>query len=458
MSGSATSLDLQKSVLVTDLYELTMVAGYFEKGFNPPATFELFIRSMPDNRGYMVFAGLAQALEYLEQLRFTSREISYLKKLPVFKHISRDFFDYLKSFRFTGEVWAPLEGELCFAGEPLLRVTAPLIEAQLVETYLLTVTNFQTLIATKAARVVDAADGRGVVDFGTRRAHGPEASILAARACYIGGCTGTSNVYAAMKLGIRPVGTMAHSFVMAFDTEDESFEAFRSCFPENAILLIDTFDTAAGARKAAKIQEPIQGVRLDSGDLVKLSKQVRQILDRAGKHDIQIVASSDLNEYVIDRMLKQDAPFDLFGVGTEMVTSKDVPALGGVYKLVEIEKRGKTIPKIKLSSEKATYPGKKQVFRELGATGFYKRDVVASADEKIPGRPILKKVMAKGKVKIKPESLDVIRKRALAERGKLTESVRRIENPRAYPVQYSARLKQDLDKTRRRIRAGEREK
>jgi nicotinate phosphoribosyltransferase len=452
MNHSGHSLDLEKSSLLTDLYQLTMIAAYFENEFNPQASFELFIRKMPENRGYLIFAGLEPALEYLAGLHFSSEEINYLKSLPVFKHISSEFFDYLKSFSFSGEVWAPLEGELCFAGEPLLRVTAPLIEAQLVETYLLTITNFQTLIATKAARVVDAAKGRTVVDFGTRRAHGPEAAMLAARASFIGGCAGTSNVYAAMKLGIPPVGTMAHSFVMAFDSEEEAFEAYRRCFPESNALLIDTYDTVAAARKVARINEPVHGVRLDSGDLARLSKKVRDILDRAGKHETRLIASSDLNEYIIDRLLTQGAPFDLFGVGTEMVTSRDAPTLGGVYKLVEIVEGKAAIPKIKLSSEKATYPGKKQVFRETGARGFYRGDVVAGSDEKIPGRPVLKQVMARGKATLAPESLERIQERAFKERAKLPESVRRLENPRPYPVQYSRSLKEELRRLKQGLR------
>ncbi len=453
MNHSGHSLDLERSSLLTDLYQLTMIAAYFENEFNPQATFELFIRKMPENRGYLIFAGLEQALEYLESLHFTSKEIRYLKSLPVFKNISSEFFDYLKSFRFSGEVWAPLEGELCFAGEPLVRVTGPLIEAQLVETYLLTITNFQTLIATKAARVVDAAKGKSVVDFGTRRAHGPEAAVLAARASFIGGCAGTSNVHAAMKLGIPPVGTMAHSFVMAFDSEDEAFEAYRRCFPESTTLLIDTYDTVAAARKVSRINKPVSAVRLDSGDLARVSKKVRDILDRAGKKGIQIIASSDLNEYIIDRLLSEGSPIDLFGVGTEMVTSKDAPALGGVYKLVEIMERGTVIPKIKLSSAKATYPGKKQVFREASVRGFYTRDIVAGCDEKIPGRPVLKRVIAKGKATLSPESLEHIRERSLKERAKIPESVRRLENPRTYPVQYSRFLKGELRRLRDGIRS-----
>ncbi len=452
MGRPSHSLDLHKSALLTDLYQLTMIAGYFENDFNLPATFELFVRKMPANRGYLVFAGLEQALEYLENLCFTSEEISYLRKLPVFKNISKGFFDYLRSFRFTGEVWALREGEPCFAGEPLLRVTAPLMEAQLVETYLLAVINFQTLIATKAARVVDAARGRSVVDFGTRRAHGPEAALLAARACFIGGCAGTSNVLAAMKLGIPPVGTMAHSFVMAFDSEEEAFEAYRRSFPENAVLLIDTFDTVAAARKTSKMKEPILGVRLDSGDLVGLSREVRKVLDRAGKKGTSIVASSDLNEYIIERMLKRGAPLDMFGVGTEMVTSRDEPALAGVYKLVEIVEGKKPIPKIKLSSEKATYPGKKQVFRETDSRGFYTRDTVARAGEDLRGRPLLRKAMAKGKVKISQEPVHKIRRRAGRELSMLPASVRRLTDPKPYTVRYSGRLRRELRRLEKSVR------
>ena len=279
-----------------------------------------------------------------------------------------------------------LKAHVIFANEPIIRVTAPLIEAQLIETYLLSTINYQTLIASKASRIVHAARGREVIDFGTRRAHGPQAGLFAARACFIGGCTGTSNVLAARELGIPPIGTVAHSWVMAYDDEYESYKDFHKVFPDNTILLIDTYDTIKGAKLATKIGKKLKGVRLDSGNITLLSKKVRKILDDAGLDHVKITASSDLNEYKISQMLAKGACIDSFGVGTEMVTSKDVPALGGVYKLVEQEKEGRLLPKMKLSKDKATLPSKKQVYRFINNKGMFKKDVIGLVDEEFDAR------------------------------------------------------------------------
>ncbi len=282
--------------MATDLYQLTMAAGYFERGMNHTSTFELFVRNLPKNRSYLIAAGLEQAIDYLENLRFTDGYLKYLKNLPVFKNVSKEFFDYLRGFRFSGDVYAVPEGTVIFANEPIIRVTASMIEAQIIETYLLSIINYQTLIASKASRIVHAADGREVHDFGTRRAHGPQAGVLAARACYIGGCVGTSNVLAACELGIPPIGTIAHSWVMAYDDEYKSYEDFHKVFPDNTILLIDTYDTIKGAQLAIKIGKKLKGVRLDSGNITLLSKRVRRILDDAGLEQVKITASGDLNE------------------------------------------------------------------------------------------------------------------------------------------------------------------
>lgn len=371
--------------LSTDLYQLTMAAAYFENGMQGErATFEMFTRSLK-NRAYLIAAGLEQALDYLQTLKFTPDQIDYLRHHPAFNHVSRDFFSYLSEFRFTGDVWAIPEGTAVFAYEPLLRIEAPIIEAQLVETYLLATINFQTLISSKAARLVAAARGRSIIEFGTRRAHGAEAGLQAARASYIAGCAGTSNVEAGHLFGIPIFGTLAHSFVMSFDDEDEAFRAFLKVFPDTATILVDTYDTiAAVERLASEFKVKIPAIRLDSGDLLKLSIEARDILDRAGMRETHILASGDLNEAMIADLIERGAKIDAFGVGTQLATSFDYPALGGVYKLVAIESNGRISMKIKLSPEKATYPGAKQIWRRLDDNQKYAGDVVAFADEAAP--------------------------------------------------------------------------
>jgi len=449
-------LDFKNRVLITDLYQLTMSASYFQHNHNPIASFEMFIRHLPENRGYLIFAGLEQALEYLENLKFLTEEIEYLSSLPQFKSVPKEFFDYLAQLKFTGEVWAMEEGEPFFAGEPVLQVRAPLIQAQLVETYLLSMINFQSLIATKSARVVESAKGRQVVDFGARRAHGPEASVLAARASFIGGCVGTSNVYAGKELKIPAVGTMAHSYIMSFPTEKEAFEKYLTTFPEHTTLLIDTYDTIRSAHMVAGMKGEIKGVRLDSGDLLQLSKMVRRILDRAGKKSVRILASGDLNEFIIDELVRKKAPIDAFGVGTELVTSKDAPALGGIYKLMEIKTEQGVKYTLKLSAKKATYPGQKQVFRRIGEKGYYQEDIIACFDEKLSGRPLLKKVMENGKTMGKLPSLEEIQKKALKEIQKIPPRVRSLDRPSHFPVKYSEKIKKLRQKLAREIKIEQR--
>lgn len=435
----------------TDLYQLTMAAAYFENGIHYPATFELFVRRLPYNRSFLVAAGLEQALHYLLNIRFIEEAITYLRSQPPFQKVSDAFFDYLRKFRFTGSVHAMPEGTVFFPDEPILRITAPMIEAQIVETYLLTAVNYQTLVATKAARVVHAAQGRAVVDFGTRRAHGPQAGVLAARASFIGGCVGTSNVLAGYKLGIPIVGTAAHSFTMTFDTEMDSFEKYHQVFPNHTILLIDTYDTIEGAQKATQIGPKLRGVRLDSGDLVSLSKQVRQILNKAGLTDVKIVASGDLNEYKIADLLSQGAPIDIFGVGTELVTSRDDPTLAGVYKLVEQEKDGMVSFKLKLSSEKATYPGKKQVYRRTDEHGNYLEDIICREKESQihevkmcsecrPKIPLIIQVVENGELCYDPPNIEEIQSRTIQNLSYLSDNYKRIENADQYPVSKSSEL------------------
>ena len=424
----------------TDLYQLTMAAAYFESGIHYPATFELFVRRLPYNRSFLVAAGLEQALHHLLNIRFTEEAIAYLRSQPSFQKVSDAFFDYLRKFRFTGSVHAMPEGTVFFPDEPLLRITAPMIEAQIVETYLLTVVNYQTLVATKAARVVHAAQGRSVVDFGTRRAHGPQAGVLAARASFIGGCVGTSNVLAGYKLGIPIVGTAAHSFTMTFDTEMESFEKYHQVFPDHTILLIDTYDTIEGAKRATQTGPKLRGVRLDSGDLMDLSKQVRKILDKAGLTDVKIVASGDLNEYKIADLLSQGAPIDIFGVGTELVTSRDDPALAGVYKLVEQEKDGIVSFKLKLSSEKATYPGKKQVYRRTDEHGNYLEDIICRESECRSEMPLIIQVVKNGELCYDLPNMDEIQARTIQNLSHLSDNYKRIEDADQYLVRKSSEL------------------
>ncbi|MFQ5957404.1 MAG: nicotinate phosphoribosyltransferase [Candidatus Brocadiales bacterium] len=428
--------------LVTDFYQLTMAAGYFQNNVNTTATFELFVRKMPENRSFLVAAGLEQALHYLKALRFSESAIGYLRRHPSFKKVKKEFFDYLRDFRFRGEVYAIPEGTVAFAEEPLLRVTAPMIETQLVETYLLSTINFQTLIASKAARVVLAAGGRDVTDFGSRRAHGPQAGVLAARACYIGGCTSTSNVLAGHELGIPVLGTMAHSWVMAFDTEEEAFRRFYEVFPENTALLIDTYDTVKAARLAKHIgtENRLLAVRLDSGDLLKLSREVRKVLDDDGLTHVKIMASGDLNEYLINELLTQGAPIGIFGVGTEMVTSKDQPALGGIYKLVEQEIQGRAIPRMKFSEDKVFYPSKKQVYRFSDENGIYSHDLLGLEDETNDGVPLLECVMERGEITRKVPDIKDVHNRARESISHLPGGLRDIKDTRPYPVKKSQRL------------------
>jgi nicotinate phosphoribosyltransferase len=353
------------------------------------------------------------------------------------------------------------EGTLAFADEPLLRVTAPIIEAQLVETFLLTTLSFQTSIATKAARVVKAAcpaprgPGRGVVEFGSRRAHGPEAGVLAARAAYLGGCIGTSNVEAGFRFGIPTYGTVAHSFVMRYADEEASFRDFLRVFPEHAVLLLDTYDTLAAVEKIIRLVPQSgrpAGVRLDSGNLIELSHEVRRRLDAAGLRETQIFASGDLNEYRIAEILAADAPIDAFGVGTELATSKDAPALGAIYKLVEVVRQGETHYRAKFSEDKATYPGRKQVFRFTDAQGLYHHDLVARADESpVGGEPLLRAVMRDGRRLEPSPPLAELRAAAAAHLDRLPHACRQLHEVGLYPVRFSAALVQLLEQVRQQV-------
>jgi len=431
--------------LLTDLYELTMCASYFDNNRTEPATFDLFIRRLPSNRSYYVFAGLEQALLYLKNVKFTSTQIEYLRT----RGFKEDFLDYLKGFKFSGEVWAVPEGTIVFSNEPLIRVTAPIIEAQLVESFLLNTVNLQTMIATKASRVVHAAQGRAIIEFGLRRTHGTDAAMKAARCSYIAGCEGTSSVLAGMKYGIPVFGTMAHSFIMFFDNEVEAFKAFAKTFPKTLTLLIDTYDNVKGAENAAAVAEELakkgfhlSGVRIDSGDLVKISKKVRAILDEKGLTYVKIFASGDLDEYKIEDLLRRGAKIDSFGVGTRMSTSQDRPYVDIIYKLCEkMDRSGRFVPTMKLSQSKITLPGRKQVYRVKDASGKFARDIIALHDEKIEGTPLLVKTVEKGEIVYKLPTLEQIRKNAQENLSKLPDKYKQLKGAPHYPIILSPSLK-----------------
>ena len=447
-----TSLTPSRPGLLTDLYELTMAAGYWQTGkVHDVATFELSVRSLPPQRSYLLAAGLEQAVEYLQQLSFAPDEIAFLQKQPTFQSVKPEFFDFLSRLRFTGTVWAVPEGTVVFAEEPLLRVTAPIIEAQLAETYLLAVLTYQTTVATKAARMTQVAGGRGIVEFGTRRAHGPHAGLLAARASFIGGCLGTSNVLAGFELGIPTYGTLAHSWTMAFEEEAEAFRQFAQIYGPRTVLLVDTYDSVEGVHKALRQGLPFRGVRLDSGDFLEISRAVRQILDAAGRADAAILASGDLNEYVIRRLTAQRAPIDMFGVGTDLVTSRDAPSLSGIYKIVEIESQGRVRQTAKFSESKISYPGKKQVFRFSGADGLYSYDMLGLASETFAdAETLLVPVMQQGKLVRPLPTLAEIRERTMASMARLPEPIRRLEASEPYAVRKSEAFANLLEAVRSR--------
>jgi nicotinate phosphoribosyltransferase len=438
--------------LLTDLYELTMAAGYWSAGVaERSATFDLFFRELPARRNFIVAAGLEQAVHYLLNLQFSDGDLAYLSSLPVFRHVPAGWFDALRSLRFTGDVWAMPEGTVAFPGEPLLRVTAPLMQAQIIETYLLTSLAYPSSVSTKSARIVRAAQGRSVVDFGTRRGHGPQAGLLAARASFIGGCSGTSNTLAAQRLGIPPLGTMAHSWIMVFEDEREAFEKFAMVFPQQATFLIDTYDTLEGARNAIRSGARAAALRLDSGDLLSLSWQVRKILDDAGWHDVAIFASGDLNEYKIEQLVAARSPIDAFGVGTELATVADAPSLSVVYKLVDFEGPGDHTGRIKLSSGKQTYPGRKQVFRESGPDGVFRRDVIGLSSEALSGKPLLLPIMSDGRLSRPLPTLRHAQKFCAEQLAQLPQELHVLERHANYSVEISRALRAEFEGLANRV-------
>lgn len=423
--------------LVTDLYELTMAAVYHAHGHHDHATFELSMRSLPPERNFAIVAGIADVTTYLERLRFDARSLAYLASLDRF---DRGFLDFLAGLRFTGDLWAMPEGTPVFAGEPVLRITAPLIEAQIVETFVLNAVGHQTMVASKAARVALAAAGRPFVDFGARRSHAADAALKGARAAYLGGAAATSLVLAGLEYGIPVSGTMAHSYILAHASEEEAFRRYARAFPSDAVLLIDTYDTIEGARIAARVAcdladegVTVGAVRLDSGDLGTLAGKVRSILDEAGAPQVRILVSGGLDEHDVERLVTAGAPIDGFGVGTRMVTSEDAPSLDVVYKLVE----DATGPKMKTSTGKVTLPGVKQVYR-AEHHGMLQGDVIGLArGEHIAGTPLLRPIMTAGRVTTPPDTLEAARHRCRETLALLPPALQRLAPGPAYPVTVS---------------------
>jgi nicotinate phosphoribosyltransferase len=433
--------------LFTDLYELTMAAAYWSAGLaERRATFDLFYRELPPHRNFIVAAGLEQAIHYLLNVRFSADDISYLRGLPVFRHVPAEWFNVLGKLHFTGDVWAVPEGTVVFPGEPLLQVTAPIMEAQIVETYLLASLAYPSSVATKAARIVSAAGGRSLVDFGTRRAHGPQAGLLAARASFIAGFHGTSNTLAAHRLRIPPLGTMAHSWIMAVGDERHAFQQFAAVFPHHATFLVDTYDTLEGARNAVRCGTRALAIRLDSGDLATLSRQVRRILDDAGWHGVTIFASGDLNEYKIQQLVAAQCPIDGFGIGTELATVADAPSLSVVYKLAEFESPGENGGRIKLSPGKFTYPHRKQVFRRSNSNAQFVGDAIALASESLAGEPLLEPCISAGTLTRPLPSLVDIQLVCRRQIERLPQELRAIDRRASYPVEISTSLQAEFNR------------
>lgn len=461
--------------LLTDFYELTMMQGYFKNKTNETVVFDAFYRTNPSGSGYAVCAGLEQVIDYIKSLNFNYDDIAYLRSLNMF---DEDFLDYLAGFHFTGDIYAVPEGTVVFPMEPLVKVVAPIMEAQLIETAILNIINHQSLIATKASRVCFAARGEGVMEFGLRRAQGPDAGTLGARAAVIGGCIGTSNVLCAKKYGIPALGTHAHSWIMSFEDELTAFRKYAELYPTNTTLLVDTYDTLrSGVPHAIQVFTELRregnmpksyGIRLDSGDLAYLSKKARKMLDQAGFEDAVICASSDLDEYLIDSLKTQGAAINSWGVGTNLITSKDCPSFGGVYKLAAIEKDGVFIPKIKLSENqwKITNPGNKTIFRIYEKeTGKIKADLISLVGEEYseenslllfdpistwkktflkPGtytiREILMPIFKNGQCVYESPSVMEIREYCKEELDTLWDETRRLVNPHDVYVDLSKEL------------------
>ena len=459
--------------MLTDFYELTMAQGYLQHGLaDTTGWFDLFFRSIPQGGGYAIMAGVEQMIDYLKTLSFTEEDLAYLRSTG---HFDEEFIDYLRNFKFSCDVWAIAEGTPIFPNEPIVKVRGPLIQAQMIETMLLVTINHQSLIATKTARIVRAAQGRPVFEFGARRAQGYDAAVLGARAAYIAGAAGTSCTICGQHFGIPIVGTMAHSWVQAFETEYEAFCAYASSFPDQTVLLVDTYDTLRSGlpnaiRTAKDILEPqghrLRGIRIDSGDLTYLAQKARQMLDQAGMYDCKITASNALDEYIIRDLIQQGASVDTFGVGERLITSRAEPVFGGVYKLSAIEKDGQVLPRMKFSDNagKITNPGNKEVWRFYDlATGKAIADLITLAGEEIDSsqpyelfdplhtwkrktvtsfraKKLLEPIFVKGKLIYQRVDIENIRRYCAEELDLLWDSIKRFENPQAYYVDLSQKL------------------
>jgi nicotinate phosphoribosyltransferase len=441
LSGKgADEVDMRSDALVTDLYQLNMMAAYLETGMTGTAVFELFVRKLPVRRGFLMAAGLDPALQFLEGLAFTAEDIAAVRRLGDFPD---RFIAYLRGFRFTGDVDALPEGSVFFPDEPILRVSAPLPEAQLVETRLVNLVHFQSVVAAKAARMVLAAPGKPLIDYGLRRAHGAEAGILAARASYIAGFAGTATVAAGLAFGIPVYGTMAHSFVQAHDDESAAFAHFARSHPQGLVLLLDTYDTERAARRVVALAPrlaaegiTVAGVRIDSGDLGEHARRVRQILDAGGLSGVRIVASGGLDEEALLALMRAGAPIDSFGIGTSLTTASDAPALDCAYKLQEYA----GTPRRKRSEGKATWPGRKQVWRRYDTAGRMAGDQVSLSDDRRPGEPLLRPAMRGGQRVAGLPDLAASRAHAADQLQRLPEPLRHLETA-PYPVEIAAALR-----------------
>lgn len=459
---------MRNLTMMTDLYQLTMMNGYFLQGkAKETSVFDVFFRQK-DTMNFAVFAGLDQAIEYIENLHFSAEDVEYLRGLDIFHP---DFLEYLKTFKFTGELYSVREGDVVYPQEPIMTVKAPLIEAQLIETALLNIVSHQTLIATKSARIVQAARGKGVVEFGLRRAQGPDAGIYGARASIIGGCNGTSNVLTGQMFNIPVKGTHSHSWVMSFDSELDAFRAFAKTYPDTCLLLVDTYDSVQGIKNAITVFNELKaaghkpvGIRLDSGDLAYLSKLARKMLDEAGFPEAVVMASGDIDEFLLESLNNQGAKIDVYGVGTKLITSEDMPSLGAVYKLSAIERNGKLLPRMKISDSivKVTNPGFKTLYRLYDKkSGMAVADLIALKDEAV-GKPLTLtheterwktttlddydircmqyKIFENGKNIYKSPTLDEIVEFANSEKSKFWDEYKRIDNPQIYKVNLSDKL------------------
>ena len=455
--------------MLTDYYEITMANGYFTAGMaDEIGYFDLFFRRIPDNGGYAIMAGLAQVIEYLKNLEFTEEDIAYLRSKKIF---NEEFLQYLADFKFTCDVWAVPEGTPIFPSEPLITVRGPVMQAQFIETMLLLLINHQSLIATKASRIVRAAQGRPVMEFGTRRSHGTAAAIYGARASYIAGCAGTACTIADKEFGTPALGTMAHSWVQMFDNEYEAFKAYTEIYPTNATLLVDTYNVLKSGIPAAikvfkELDPPVKGIRIDSGDIAYLTKHARRMLDEAGLQDCKIVISNSLDEYLIREVISEGACIDSFGVGEKLITSKSEPVFGGVYKLSALERNGEMIPKIKISenTEKITNPGFKKIFRFFDKdTGQQLGDVIALRDEPLPTgdefeifdpkdvwkrkkitnfyvKELQEQIFDGGKCVYESPAIDEIKAYCVQQQNNMWDEMKRFENPQTYYVDLSHKL------------------